>query len=160
MLKLAALFSLMEILGALGTTQNPRSIGERNPTKACPSHTPEPSSKCTKFSGNANTNPSGPLLDAIRNGDDFADPRCLYHEGTYYAYATNNYGINKTNVPLATSHEFNTGWSYVNYHDTLPDPGSWTKKDENGNAIIWDPSVFYVVCVKPACYKGNTEQAN
>ena len=128
----------------------------------------EPTSKseCTKFPGSAKTNPTGPLLH-LQNGNDFADPRCLYQGGHYYAYATNNYNINKTNVPIAMSKKFNTGWSFVDHHDTLPDPGSWTKKDGNNNAKVWDPSVFHVVsvfllsvyfCIERTPYKKNANQ--
>ena len=85
----------------------------------------------------------------------FADPRCLYHDGVYYAYATNNYKINKTNVPLASSNDFNSGWSFVDYHDILPDPGPWTAKDKDGNANLWDPSVAYVVGAIPPSHTNN-----
>ena len=108
---------------------------------------PGADSQCTKFQGNASTNPTGPILDLVA-GDysgDFADPRCMYHDGVYYAYGTNNYNANRTNVPVATSMQFNKGWSFVDYHDTLPNAGAWTAKDENGDANVWDPSVFYVV---------------
>jgi hypothetical protein len=90
------------------------------------------------------TNPSPPVLH-----EGFADPRIYLENGTYYAFATNKFGANLSrNVPVATSTHFSTGWK-PNDANLLPNPGSWTYKDSDGNAGVWDPSVAKYVCFPP-----------
>ena len=120
------------------------------------SETNDPSA-CTKFQGTLETNPSSFVIDLGENGnDDFADPRVFHHDGTYYAYATNNFAANKTNVPLAMSKDFRKGWKWYNYHDTLPDPGVWTTAAQNGSGqghVVWDPSVAATVSSHSSLYR-------
>ena len=70
-----------------------------------------------------------------------------------YAYATNNWPTNHTNVPIAFSSDFRTGWQYVNWHDAFPYCPSWAAYDETnttnrGSCNIWDPFVAYYVSVE------------
>ena len=71
---------------------------------------------------------------------DFPDPSILYHDGTYYAFATQNFAApdQTLNIQESTSTD-GVHWTQLN-SDALPDVdlGAWAKP---GNT--WAPSVAY-----------------
>lgn len=73
---------------------------------------------------------SGPLLS-----QNFPDPSYIQINETYYAFSTNNDGIN---VPIATSTDFQT-WTTLD-DDALHTVGSWSNGSE-----VWAPNVVQVV---------------
>ena len=89
--------------------------------------------------GNANTNPTGPLL--IKS---WADPSIIKVNNTFYSYATNHYkGGNTINVPVASFVDFKSGWHVIDRLDALPFAGTWTKQP---NAQVWAPDINQLVC--------------
>ena len=111
---------------------------------------------CPGLAADATTNPTAELLTFEPGSGDFADPRALRYlnldspsGGPYYAYASNNYNGQMTNVPLAISTKsVNSGWSWSNDPDMLPAPGAWTTYDPDNpkiNPAVDNPFVAEVV---------------
>lgn len=78
----------------------------------------------------------GPVVDL-----NFPDPTIIYHNGTSYAFATNNRGVGgkMINVQMATSTD-NKTWTYLQGRDALPDVGTWAT-----GGRVWAPDVVQVV---------------
>ncbi|TKA72878.1 hypothetical protein B0A55_06654 [Friedmanniomyces simplex] len=103
--------------------------------------------------------PNSPVRAAL--DDNFPDPEVTFHNGTFYAFATNNaagiiqrpdnassynYGI--SNVQIATSTDFLT-WVLLNStHDPLPTIGDWVipgmteAPPKIPRANVWAPAVI------------------
>jgi len=94
---------------------------------------------------------------------NFPDPAILQHEGTWYAYATNNAAgvldqplnissqrnVTISNVQLATSQDFVTWTVQDPTNDPLPRLGAWAKYAQtegpvttNHSANVWAPEVL------------------
>ncbi|KAK3072057.1 hypothetical protein LTR53_007529 [Teratosphaeriaceae sp. CCFEE 6253] len=102
---------------------------------------------------------SSPIRAAL--GDNFPDPEILYHQGMWYAFATNNaagilkrpenassYEYGTSNVQIATSTDF-LRWDLLNSsHDPLPKVGAWANTGLTRlspyipRANVWAPAVI------------------
>lgn len=101
-----------------------------------------------------------PIQEAIVA--NFPDPTILQHNGTWYAFATNNaagileqphnrssYEYGRSNVQLATSDDF-SNWTLQDYtHDPLPILGDWVDRNFTNTtnppipkANVWAPAIL------------------
>jgi len=117
--------------------------------------------------GSSSQNPTPPPPNSLGSpiraalDDNFPDPDVTFHDGTYYAFATNNaagiiqrpdnttgYDYGSSNVQIATSTDFLT-WHLLNStHDPLPDVGDWVIPGMTEippkipRANVWAPAVI------------------
>lgn len=91
---------------------------------------PEPSQSEVEATPSESVAPVSTLMKPLIK-ENFPDPDLLFHEGTYYAYATNH---NLKNVRLATSQNL-VDWEVLNA-DALPKLPSWAIPN-----LTWAPEV-------------------
>ncbi|GAB7351351.1 hypothetical protein MBLNU459_g2035t1 [Dothideomycetes sp. NU459] len=101
-----------------------------------------------------------PITEAIIA--NFPDPTIVQHNGTWYAFATNNaagileqpnnqssYEYGRSNVQLAVSDDFDK-WTLLNYtHDPLPTAGDWANRNITNTtegpvsrSNVWAPAIL------------------
>ncbi|KAK5685933.1 hypothetical protein LTS10_002046 [Elasticomyces elasticus] len=118
-----------------------------------------PSSSTPAGSPGNPPSPTSPVRAALI--DNFPDPDLAFHDGVYYAFATNNaagvldraenlstYDYGVSNVQIATSLNF-LNWTLLNStHDPLNEVGAWVtpglteKAPQIPKANVWAPSVI------------------
>lgn len=76
---------------------------------------------------------------------DFADPSILFTGGTWYAYATGNYG---KKVQIASASAFDGPWTVLS-DDGLPDVPAWVVPDNPTGSFVWAPNVVQRVWLQP-----------
>ncbi|KAK0932680.1 hypothetical protein LTR29_015758 [Friedmanniomyces endolithicus] len=148
---LVAAIMLLIILG--GVIEGALSVALPHRSRAPAGSTPQ----------NPTPPPPNSLGSPIRAAldDNFPDPDVTFHNGTYYAFATNNaagiiqrpdnttgYDYGSSNVQIATSTDFLT-WHLLNStHDPLPDVGDWVIPGMTvippkiPKANVWAPAVI------------------
>ncbi len=121
--KHAALLLAALLCGLLSACQP--AAASPTATSGAPAASPVPTTgppTATVFQGPAYDNPVYP--------EDFPDPHVLYHDGTYYAYATNAYGAN---IQLIRSTDL-VRWERVG--DALPALPPWA---DPAGGLTWAP---------------------